>query len=66
MAACKVEKEAIWISRFLIALGVQISTLLVKLHINNKEAISLIENPKFYQQTKYIEVQYHWIWEIVK
>lgn len=66
MAVCKAEKEALWVFQFLAALGFWLPTLPVNLCIDNKEAIFLTGNPKFYQQTKYIEVQYNWICEMIK
>ena len=41
MAACKAEKEALWVSRFLTALGFRLPTLPVDLRVDNKGAISL-------------------------
>ncbi len=34
--------------------------------MDNKEAISLTENPEFHRRTKHIEVRYHWIREKVE
>ena len=66
MAACKAEKEALWVSWFLAALGFWLSTLLVDLRVDNKGIISLTENLEFHQKTKHIEVWYHWIREKVE
>ena len=66
MAACEAGKEALWVSRFLAALGFRLPTLPVDLRVDNKGAISLTENPEFHRRTKHIEVRYHWIREKVE
>ena len=66
MATCEARKEALWVSRFLAALGFRLPTLPVDLRVDNKRAISLTENPEFHRRTKHIEVRYHWIRENVE
>lgn len=66
MVACKAREKALQTSQFLSTLGFRLSTLLVDLHIDNKKAIYLIKNLKFYLKTKYIKVQYYQICDMIK
>ena len=62
----KAGKEALLILRFLAHLRFRLLTQLVDLRADNKRAISLIKNPEFYRQTKYIQVRWHWIREKIE
>lgn len=66
MVTCKAGKEVLWVFQFLAIFGFWLSTLLIDLCVDNKEIISLTENPEFYRKTRYIEIRYHWICEKVK
>ena len=66
MATTEAGKEALWILRFLTSLGFRLPNQPIDLRADNKRAISLTENPKFYRKTKHIEVRWHWIQEKVE
>lgn len=61
MVITKAEKKALWVAQFLTYLGFCLPSQPVNLCMDNKGAISLIKNPKFYWKTKYIKVRWHWI-----
>lgn len=56
MATTKVEKKVLQVIQFLAYLNFCLSSQIVNLRIDNKRAISLTKNPKFYQKTKHIKV----------
>ena len=66
MVTVKAGKEALWVAQFLACLRFRLPSQPVDLLVDNKEAISLTENPKFYRKTKHIEVRWHWIREKVE
>ena len=66
MATTEAGKEALWIGRFLAALGYRLPGQPVSLRADNRGAILLTANPEFHRRTKHIEVRHHWIREKVK
>ena len=58
MATTEAEKEALWIGRFLAALGYRLPSQPVSLRADNRRAILLTANPEFYRRTKHIEVRH--------
>ena len=66
MATTEAGKEALWIARFLAALGYRLPGHPVSLRADNRGAILLTANPEFHRRTKHIEVRYHWIREKVE
>ena len=56
MAIIEVEKQALWVSRFLACLGFCLPIEPVTLRADNKGAISLTENLEFHGKIKHIEV----------
>ena len=66
MATTEAGNEALWVVRFLACLGFRLPSQPVNLRADNKGAISLTENPKFYRKTKDIEVRWHRIREKVE
>ena len=65
MATTEAGKEALWIARFLAALGYRLPGHPVSLKADNRGAIMLTANPEFHRRTKHIEVRHHWIREKV-
>lgn len=65
MATTEAGKEALWIARFLGALGYRLPGQPVDLKADNRSAIQLTANLKFHRRTKHIEVWHHWIREKV-
>ena len=48
MATVEAGKEALWVARFFAYLGFRLPSQPVKLYADNKEAITLTENPEFH------------------
>ena len=59
MAIRKAVKKALWVARFLAALGYKLPSQPVSLKADNKEAMLLTTNLRFHWHTKYIEIQHH-------
>jgi hypothetical protein len=60
MAYTLVAKEIIWSCQLLCDLGEkQLKSTII--HGDNKNAITLVENPKFHSCFKHIELQFHFI-----
>ena len=63
IAISHVAREGVWIKRFINELLLKITGLCLK--DNNKASLSLTKNPESQHRTKYIDVQYHYIRELV-
>ena len=57
-------KEAIWLRCLLTELGKNLDSP-TTLFVNNQSAIAIAWNPEFHDQTKHIEVQYHFLQKVV-
>ena len=57
-------KEAIWLRCLLTELGKNLDSP-TTLFVNNQSAIVIARNPEFHDQTKHIEVQYHFLRQVV-
>ncbi|KAH9760757.1 Integrase catalytic domain-containing protein [Citrus sinensis] len=64
MAATQACKEAIWIQRLLEELGHGQEKIPV--FCDSQSALHIARNPVFYSRTKHIEVQYHFVREVVE
>ena len=62
ISASEAIKEAVWIGRFLEELH-QTRIYPIPLYYDNESAIALAKNPENYEQTKHIDVCYHYIRE---
>lgn len=58
MTITEVRKEALWVAQFLAYLDFCLPKQPVDLRIDNKRAILLIENSKFYRKTKHIKIRW--------
>lgn len=56
-------RDGVWIKRFINELMLEITRLSLK--GNNKVSFNLTKNPKSKHQTKHIDVQHHYICELV-
>lgn len=65
VAMCEAKKETIWLGYLLAKLEFWKKFTLITLYADNQGSIALSNNPEFYQQTKYINVQFHWICKAV-
>jgi hypothetical protein len=66
MIITKSVKKAIWCARFLTELSFREYNTLVILHADNRDAINLTFNSQFHKRTKYIEIRWYWIREMIK
>jgi len=61
MANTQATKEAIWITKLMMDLGYMEEKKMMVIRCNNQGAISLTKNPTHHAQTKYIDVQHHFV-----
>ena len=67
ITASEAAKEAIWIKKFIIELGVIFETeRSVPLYCDNTEAVIQAKEPRSYQRSKHILRCFHLIWEIIE
>ena len=64
IAAAHAVKEAVWLRRLLTELGLDLTDP-TTLHVNNQSAIVIARNPEFHDRTKHIEVQHHFLRQLV-
>jgi hypothetical protein len=57
-------QDIVWIRQLLKDLGLE-RTLPTSVHIDNKSARQLAENPAHHQRSKHIDIKYHWIRDMV-
>ena len=65
MAANTVAREAVWLQKLLARLFGQIPGPTV-IHCDNQSCIQMSVNPVFHDKTKHIEIQYHYIHDMVQ
>ena len=64
MAATQAAREAVWWRTFLTELGHPPSTA-ITVHSDNQGAIALAKNPEHHRRTKHIDIQHHYVRELV-
>jgi hypothetical protein len=64
MALTQATKEALWLKRFLVELG-QYNGGPVRIMVDNQSCMALARNPEFHARTKHIDIQCHFIREVV-
>ena len=64
MVATHERKEAVWLQR--LCLGIEFEQRAMKVSFDRESAISLAKNPAFHSKTKHIDVQYHFVREMVE
>jgi hypothetical protein len=65
IAACSAICEAIWLQKLLIGpFNLEMEDTLIL--CDNQSCITMIENPVFHDKTKHIEIQYHYIRDMVQ
>jgi hypothetical protein len=57
-------QDIVWIRQLLKDLGLE-RTLPTSVHIDNKSARQLAENPVHHQRSRHIDIKYHWIRDMV-
>ena len=65
IAQCQASKQLVWAGRWLQQLGFRESGP-IELLCDNQGAIALIKNPENHSRTKHIDVQYHYVREVVE
>jgi hypothetical protein len=65
MAACSASKEAVWLRTLLkeIGFGQEMATVI---YADNQGSLSLAKNPVYHARTKHIDVQHHYIRNLVE
>lgn len=61
----KAHRVEMWLCLLLKELG-HISTAWTLIWVNNQDAIALAKNLKFYKRTKYIDIKFHLVQEVIK
>ena len=64
-AACFAACEVVWLRRILAHLGVQVKEATV-LKCNSQSCMAIAKNPVFHARTKHIEIQYHYVCELIE
>ena len=64
MAATHASKEAIWLQRFCSSMGLVQQA--IRIDCDSQSAIFLAKNPSYHSKTKHIDVQYHFVRDMVK
>jgi hypothetical protein len=63
-AACIAACEVVWLRRILMDVAVPIRTPTV-LRCDNQSCMAIAKNPVFHARTKHIEIQYHYVRELI-
>jgi sulfur relay (sulfurtransferase) complex TusBCD TusD component (DsrE family) len=64
MAATQACKEAIWMKKLMEELGHKQEKIF--LYCDSQSALHIARNPAFHSRTKHIDVQYHFVCEVVE
>ena len=64
MATTHASKEVVWLQRFCSGIGLVQQE--VRLECDSQSAIFLAKNPAYHSKTKYIDVQYHFVRDMVE
>jgi len=64
MALTQATKQAIWIRHFLEELGAELDPIVI--FGDNQGSLALARNDVFHQRTKHIDIQWHWIRDMIK
>jgi len=64
---CNTAKEAVWVQNLLrhIGRGVYVEHT-TRIYGDNRSALRLVANPEFHSRSKHIDVQYHYVRELVE
>lgn len=64
MAATYASKEAVWLQ--ILGKGIGFNCKKIRLESNSQSAICLAKNPMYHVHTKHVDVQYHFVQEMVE
>ena len=65
MALCQASKESVWMANFLGSLGVSLQGPVV-INADNQGSIALMRNLVFHDQSKQINIQYHFTRDLIR
>jgi hypothetical protein len=65
MAMCQAAKEAVWFIGLLQGISIGLCTPFT-LYSDNQGVLALAQNPMFHRHSKHIDMQYHYMWELVQ
>ena len=64
MAATHASKEAVWLQRLCSSMGLVQGA--IRIDCGSQSAIFLAENPAYHSKTKHIDVQYHFVRDMIE
>ena len=64
MAATHVSKEAVWLQRLCSSIGLVQQT--IRIECDSQSAIFLAKNPTYHSKTMHIDVQYHFVRDMIE
>jgi phosphoribosyl-AMP cyclohydrolase len=64
MAATYASKEAVWLQRFCSSIGLVQQA--VRIDCDRQSAIFLVKNPTHHSNTKHIDIQYHFVRDMIE
>ena len=64
MAATHISKEAVWLHRLCSSMGLVQQA--IRIYYDGKSEIFLAKNPAYHSKTKQIDVQYHFVRDMVE
>lgn len=68
MALTQASREAVWLIKLISQLKceyIKYTQINIPIHLDSQSAIALAKNPEFYARTKHIDIQYHYVRELV-
>lgn len=67
IAMCQAGKDIVWVTRWMEELDFSKSMKMpIQLNGDNKGALDLIRNPEFHARTKHVDVQFHFVREVIE
>lgn len=67
ISMCQASKDIVWATRWMEELGFSKSmNMPIRLSGDNKGALDLIRNPEHHARTKHVDIQYHFVREVVE
>ena len=64
MAVTHARKEAVWLPRLCSSMGLVHGV--IRIDCDSQSEIFLAKNPAYHSKTKHIDVQYHFMWDMIE
>jgi phosphoribosyl-AMP cyclohydrolase len=64
MASTHASKEAVWLQR--LCSGIGLIQQAVRIDCDSQSAIFLVKNPTYHSKTKHIDIQYHFVRDVIE